>query len=239
MVYLVVARKKCFQSISDSRRIEDPSQQSRKQNSGVGLGGNGQRRPFRQESCYGFRRWCEESEVAGRGADCWSAPNFRTEIIMNIFPRLKRTPLKRSTKRIKRGKPPKKYKPSTLKNKLDAAFSLMIRERDQDSPCISCRKNPGTQAGHFVRREILATRWHPKNVNSQCGGCNCFVHGNLAQYAVGLEEKWGAGTLQTLAALGRTYWKPSREALEQLLAAAKLGAESYQEIWEFYGSEPK
>lgn len=140
-------------------------------------------------------------------------------------------------KPFKRGKPPKKVKNGTLKNKLDAAFSAMIRERDDTDPCISCKKNSVSQSGHFMRRELLATRWHPENSNGQCAHCNCWLHGNLLEYADNLDKKYGSGTSQKLRDLARTSWKPGREALENLLEAARLGAESYAEIWKFYGSE--
>lgn len=155
---------------------------------------------------------------------------------MNIFPQLKRTPLKRSTKRIKK----QTKKPiGLLKRKLDAAFGAMVMDRDAGKLCISCGKVPGTQPGHFMRRGLMATRWHPDNTHSQCFRCNCVESGNQLEYADQLDLSHGPFISTKLRELSRKSWKPSREALEQLLAAAKLGAESYQEIWEFYGSEPK
>jgi hypothetical protein len=115
----------------------------------------------------------------------------------------------------------------------------MIRERDANLQCISCQTREITEAGHFVGCTPLATRWHPQNVNGQCNYCNAWNGGSRFAYGLNLNKKFGAGTAEKLEALGRTYWKPSREALEQLLAAAKLGAEAYQEIWDFYGSEAK
>lgn len=140
-------------------------------------------------------------------------------------------------KPLKRGKPPKKVKTGTLKNKLDSAFQEMIRHRDLEIACISCQKNRVSQAGHFMRRELLATRWHPKNVNGQCANCNCWLHGNLLEYQEKLDEKFGTGTALSLRELSRTSWKPSREALESLIEAAKFGHEFYSEIWKTYGSK--
>lgn len=129
----------------------------------------------------------------------------------------------------------KKKSIKTLKNKLDAAFSAMIRKRDAGNSCITCPK-PLNQAGHFIRREILATRWHPQNVNGQCAHCNCWLHGNLLEYRVYLDEKFGEGTADRLHRLSRLSWKPDREALEKLIEAAKVGHEYYSEIWDFYGA---
>lgn len=88
-----------------------------------------------------------------------------------------------------------------------------------------------------MRRELLATRWHPMNVNGQCSRCNCWLHGNLLEYQENLDKKYGMGTALSLRELSRISWKPTREALEKLLESAKLGAESYQETWEFYGAK--
>ena len=147
---------------------------------------------------------------------------------------IKRTPLKRSKKRIRKVT---KRPMGVLKRKLDSAFAKMIRERDRDLLCISCQKNKGTQCGHFIRREVLATRWHPLNCASQCSYCNCWLHGNLLEYQDGLERKHGAGTVQTLRRLANVSWKPTREALEALLATAQIDAEAYQETWNFYGAK--
>lgn len=139
------------------------------------------------------------------------------------------------TKPLRRGRKPRKVKTGSLKRKLDLAFGAMIRERDFGESCISCDKPP-SQSGHFMRRELLATRWHPQNSNGQCSHCNCWLHGNLLEYADSLDRKYGAGTAARLRELSRMSWKPDRETLEKLLEAAKLGAEAYQETWNFYGA---
>jgi hypothetical protein len=126
-----------------------------------------------------------------------------------------------------------------LKRKLDAAFGKMVMERDKGSLCVSCMNVPGTQPGHFMRRGLQATRWHPMNVHCQCFRCNCVENGNQLEYAETLDWENGSGTSLRLRQLAQTSYKPSREALESLLAAAKLGAAEYQEIWDFYGSEAK
>lgn len=142
--------------------------------------------------------------------------------------------------RIKRGKPPKKVKTGTLKNKLDIAFKAMIRERDRELGCISCPNGHVEQAGHLVHAGLsvrLATRWHPQNVNGQCVQCNHYKSGNLLEYAVAADKKYGQGTADKLLQLSRISWKPTREALEKLLESAKLGSEAYAETWEFYGAK--
>lgn len=136
----------------------------------------------------------------------------------------------------------RKKKKSSMRlmiDRLDYAFNAMIRERDRENGCISCRTGEVHEAGHLVHAGLstrLATRWHPQNVNGQCIKCNHFQSGNLLNYTLNVDEKYGQGTAAKLRQLSHVTWKPSREALEQLLAAAKLGHEQYNETWEFYGA---
>jgi hypothetical protein len=101
---------------------------------------------------------------------------------------------------------PKKTKKKTyaqLKKELDEVFSIFIRMRDK-GVCFTCPKKSEwkyTDAGHFINRKHLATRWHEKNVHCQCMGCNRFRNGNKEDYAVHLEELYGHGILQELQAL--------------------------------------
>ncbi len=136
-----------------------------------------------------------------------------------------------------RKKNPKKEKTSTLKNKLDKQFKAMIRGRDEIGPCISCLERMVTEAGHFISCRFLSTRWHPENVNGQCNYCNCFLSGNQYAYGLNLDRKFGSGTADKMRQLSRISWKPDREALENLLEAAKVGPEQYLETWEFYGAK--
>lgn len=154
---------------------------------------------------------------------------------MNILPQLKRTPLKRSKKRISKVT---KKAPGVAKRKLDLAFGKMIMARDHQLLCISCRKVPGTQPGHFMRRGLQPTRWHPQNVHGQCFQCNCVEASNPFEYYKAVDEKYGAGTAERLKQLARTTWKPDREAIDALLKVAlTLDAQAYLETWNFYGSE--
>src|SRR3990167_6138115 len=59
--------------------------------------------------------------------------------------------------------------------KADKEFSKWIRERDVR--CFFC-PNEGKQASHFWGRNISATRYHPGNVDSICGGCHMRHEGN-------------------------------------------------------------
>ena len=88
-------------------------------------------------------------------------------------------------------KPTRKY----LVKKLDGVFSIYIRLRDSDKggfcKCISCHKKVfwrEVDAGHFVGRRHLITRFDPQNVYAQCRYCNRYLAGNQYLYSVALEK---------------------------------------------------
>ena len=99
-----------------------------------------------------------------------------------------------------------------LKKDLDKIFSLYIRLRDcgyseggNDYPefakCITCnnvRHWKKADAGHYIKRQHLATRWDEKNVNLQCKHCNYAEQGANEIYKVKIDEKWGEGTAEML-----------------------------------------
>lgn len=125
----------------------------------------------------------------------------------------------------------KKTSTKTLKNKLDKLFSLMIRTRDAGKPCISCGKQcDDKQAGHFVPRRHLATRWNPWNVNGECAGCNGFDAMHLLSYYKALERRYDVGTGEGLIKLSRSHWKPQREQLERLILACDSPSD-YESEW--------
>ena len=91
----------------------------------------------------------------------------------------------------------RKIKLSTLKNKLDKIFSEYIRRRDVDDhtgygKCIDCgRETPFAEgdAGHFVGRRHLATRWDEDNVHFQHRYCNRFLNGRQYEYGQALGDR--------------------------------------------------
>lgn len=91
----------------------------------------------------------------------------------------------------------RKVKLSTLKNKLDKIFSEYIRRRDVDDhtgygKCIDCgRETPFAEgdAGHFVGRRHLSTRWDEDNVHFQHRYCNRFLNGRQYEYGQALGDR--------------------------------------------------
>ena len=116
-----------------------------------------------------------------------------------------------------------------LKKRLDAVFSLWTRvrfglafcHRIGEVRCVSCdvRKPVAEmQAGHFVSRSYLATRWHPENVAPQCVQCNIFKKGNLAAFAAWGVDRYGMDWPARMVSLSRVPTKFSRSDLEILIA---------------------
>ena len=92
-----------------------------------------------------------------------------------------------------------------LKKKLRDIFSLYIRLRDSDKngygKCITCGRinhYKRMDAGHYIKRQYLATDFDEKNVNLQCKHCNYSEQGMDAKYKLAIDEKWGAGTSKML-----------------------------------------
>lgn len=96
-----------------------------------------------------------------------------------------------------------------LVKKLDKAFSLYIRKRDDLGGyflCCSCGvRKPLEQAdaGHFINRKWMSTRWREDNVHSQCRSCNRFDEGNASGYALFMIQKYGKKHVEYLQMLKR------------------------------------
>lgn len=121
--------------------------------------------------------------------------------------RMRRTPLSRGTKQMKRSgfkrklkvvkvKKPKKKTTSQLKKKLDEIFSRYIRLKhskdDGKSSCYTCGVEKHwreLQNGHFISRSYLATRFNEDNCRPQCVGCNVFGGGRQVVFGSKLEAE--------------------------------------------------
>lgn len=81
----------------------------------------------------------------------------------------------------------------------------VVNVRDKDKPCISCGDGWGTvqwEAGHYqavgskYRKSFL--RFDPRNIHKQCNTCNCNKDGNVAEYSLGLDDRYGREYLEEL-----------------------------------------
>jgi rubredoxin len=94
----------------------------------------------------------------------------------------------------------------TLLAAADKAFSAYIRARDEvggNFRCPTCgRTMPIEQAdaGHYISRRFMATRFDEVNVNAQCRSCNRFKEGAHFLYRQWLVEKHGEQEVELLEA---------------------------------------
>ena len=114
----------------------------------------------------------------------------------------------------------------SLEKKLDRVFSEYIRRRDADeggtTQCFTCGRlmhwKHEAQAGHWVKRQHRATRWHPMNVQPQCAGCNLYKSGAMDEFAGALLNKHGAETIDELLRLKHEPVKHTRADLETMIS---------------------
>jgi hypothetical protein len=103
----------------------------------------------------------------------------------------------------------KKTDRQKLIRKLDEVFSQFIRLRDSDKngivKCITSGEFfhwTDCDAGHFITRDNMATRWDEQNVNGQGRGDNRFKSGKQYQHGQAIDKKHGPGTADKLLVKG-------------------------------------
>lgn len=80
-------------------------------------------------------------------------------------------------------------------------FQKWIRQRDKDLPCISCGVTSSDQwhASHYFPAGVYSGLiFDERNVNSSCHKCNTFLHGNIANYRIGLINRYGVEFVEAL-----------------------------------------
>lgn len=91
----------------------------------------------------------------------------------------------------------KKISRTTLIKKLDAVFSIYIRNRyavNEIAECYTCGKKEHWKkqhAGHFASRRHYSTRWNEYNVQVQCPSCNIWQQGMQFQFGKNLCLQYG------------------------------------------------
>lgn len=99
-------------------------------------------------------------------------------------------------------------------DKLWKVFSIYIRMRDADKngniKCITSGRIihwKMADAGHFIPRRHMATKFDERNVHGQSRNSNRFNAGEQFVYAKNIDKKLGEGMADRLLALSRTTKK--------------------------------
>ncbi len=114
-----------------------------------------------------------------------------------------------------------------LVKKLDKVFSEYIRLRDSKDGyfrCCSCGQiKPYAQAdaGHFINRKWMSTRWREDNVHAQCAYCNRFDEGNGPGYTRFIQRTYGNSKVDFLLGIKQQQMKYSDFELELLIKEYK------------------
>lgn len=113
---------------------------------------------------------------------------------------------------------------ATLVKKLDRIFSQFIRLRATDAggvgKCYTCnsrRHYTEVDAGHFMSRACMSTRWDEQNVQFQCKRCNGFRSGEQYEYALQLDMQYGDGTASMLHSKSKQMKKWTISELEHMI----------------------
>lgn len=111
-----------------------------------------------------------------------------------------------------------------IDDKLWKVFSRYIRVRDADEngmiSCITSGRRvhwKDADAGHFISRRHLATKYDERNVNAQSRHDNRFAAGEQYKHAKAIDKKWGEGTADKLLVLSRVTCKRGKFEIDVML----------------------
>lgn len=136
---------------------------------------------------------------------------------------MKKTPFKRKPPKPKQKKTKTLPSPSVLKKRLDAVYSLYIRNKYSVEGLVHCFTCSAIlpiakiQNGHYISRSHNSLRFDDRNCHPQCVACNIFKHGNMAEYAMRLIDKYGPDILNELDRERRKIKQFSRPELISLI----------------------
>jgi hypothetical protein len=132
----------------------------------------------------------------------------------------------------------KKQTVSSLKKKLDKVFSEWIRNKYANSDgyviCCTCgvRKYwKEMQNSHYISRSHNSTRYLEKNCHPACVGCNIFKSGNIPEYTLFLQKKYGNDIIKELVKESRKIkqftCKELQEKIEEYKTKTRELLENY------------
>lgn len=103
-------------------------------------------------------------------------------------------------------------------------FNSFIRNRDRYKGCISCGTQLGQKfdAGHYYSMGgHKAVTFDEDNVHAQCVYCNQYLHGNLLNYQIGIQQRIGGERLIDLQGKAHETKKYTREELKEIIEIYK------------------
>lgn len=129
----------------------------------------------------------------------------------------------------KLAKPKKRKKLPTIKSLKNKAWKLMsehIRTSYADDAgyvsCVTCgstKPYKEMHAGHFIHASKGSlVSYDDRNIHPQCPKCNTYQGGNLIEYTLFIQDKYGAETIEELKQLKQTIMKRADfdEVIERL-----------------------
>jgi len=131
------------------------------------------------------------------------------------------TELKQAKERIKSR--------ATWIKEVQQAVNAYIRARDKGKPCISCGKatKPGDHAGHWKPTSTSPElRFSESNIHLQCVQCNLYLHGNVAQYRLGLMGRIGIELVEWL----ESKHPPAKWTIDELKELKKVYKNKLKEM---------
>ena len=124
---------------------------------------------------------------------------------------------------------PRKPSRKSLINKLDRIFSEYIRKKNADKKgfvtCITSQKKyhySEVDAGHFISRKEMSTRWHEDNVWPQSRFDNRFRYGRQYIYSLALEKK--------KQGLPKHLYNLSKETVKYSISDLEVMVEKYKNL---------
>lgn len=122
---------------------------------------------------------------------------------------------------------------------LDSIFSEYVRRLHADQygavQCVTCgiyrRWNDRMDAGHFIPRQHMATRYDIYNVFPQCRTCNRDLAGNIDYFSRYIIQAFGENAVEELKEKGKTvlHGFPYKERIKEFrfkLAALKVAQDN-------------
>lgn len=139
-----------------------------------------------------------------------------------------RRPLRRKVRARKQ----RKTTVGALKRKLWKLFSAYVKARD-GNVCFTCDAKDlagiNWHAGHCIRQGGHASvEYDPKNVHSQCGRCNIWQRGNVAEYVMRIVDRYGFSEWTRLILRSRMTMSWKEWELRDLIAALERGPADFE-----------